>query len=487
MGAAMRSSWPFGAGLVGGASMAARRIGGCSFGGDWRGDRSDGLLWISRTSHGRAGWALAGALVGGPVLGDADAQALCEFDRVGLAEGGVGAFNASQGGGGDFRGGGQLGLCQSFDDTPVSGIALVGGDGDDLLDGGVQHAHDACEEVDLGCAFAALPVEDRGRRDVGDPGEVADADAVALARLGEGLRVESAQHASRHAASMAWRVIARQSHREPPKSANVCVLLFRLSLEYGGGCTRTMRRDSVRLPTLAPRPTPQMPTLAGFEPRFDAVAAPQRMPQPAPPVRPVYWWAKDLRDRGDVLLGIRFDAAQLVAVVTVRLASYRVVEVVRRHDDRPQLPHDVPTLLAEAVWRLGALGWTDELEALVDLLRGAGLIAAPASIRRSTKQIPGWVGQAECAVRIAYWWALVLLRHGWRLHACGDAVARYGFIAEIPTADGAPMLVVYPGDMADDGTEAAALANQLARLRTRQCEFVQRLIADAAAGEGRVI
>ena len=243
----------------------------------------------------------------------------------------------------------------------------------------------------------------------------------------------------------------------------------------------------MKLPrALAQRPTPQMPGLAGFEPRFDAVPAP-RMPQPAEVVRPLYWWAKDLRDRGDILVGARFDAARLAAVVTVRLASYRVVEVVRRHDDKPRMPHDLPTLLAEAVWRLGALGWTDDLDALLDLLRVVGLMSARASIRSCTKQIPGWVSQPDRGVRIAYWWALGLLRHGWRLHACGDALARYGFIAEIPDVDGGAMLVVYPGDMADDGTEASALANHLARLGKSQRQFVQRVIADAAAGKGRVI
>ena len=176
---------------------------------------------------------------------------------------------------------------------------------------------------------------------------------------------------------------------------------------------------------LAQRPTPRMPELAGFEPRFDAIPAP-RMHQPAEVVRLLYWWARDLRDRGDFLLGVRFDAAQLAAAVTVRLASYRVVEVVRRHDDKPRMPHDLPTLLAEAVWRLGALGWADHVEALVDRLRTVGLIAAPASVCGCTKQIPGWVSQPDRAVRIARWWALALLRHGWRLHACGDALAGAG-------------------------------------------------------------
>ncbi|ORX13069.1 hypothetical protein [Mycobacterium xenopi] len=237
---------------------------------------------------------------------------------------------------------------------------------------------------------------------------------------------------------------------------------------------------------IAQRPTPRMPVLAGFEPRFDAIPTP-RTQQPAEVVRPLYWWAKALRDRGDILLGVRFDAAALTAVVTVRQASYRVIEVVRRHNDKPRVPHDLASLLAEAVWRLGALGWSHELEAMVDLLRAIGLITAPVPVRPCANPLPGWGFQPDRAVRIAYWWALALLRHGWRLHACGEEIARYGFIAEIPAGDGDAALVVYPGDVSDDGTEASALAHHLARLGKSQRLVVQRVITDAAAGKGRVI
>jgi len=112
------------------------------------------------------------------------------------------------------------------------------------------------------------------------------------------------------------------------------------------------------------------------------------------------------------------------------------------------------------------------------------LIRAPAAIRTYTAPIPGLARQPDRGVRIAYWWAVALLRYGWRLHACGQEIARGGFIAEIPGADGEPMLVVYPGDMAADGTEAAALAHHLGRLGECECRFMQRLIVDAAAAQG---
>jgi len=41
--------------------------------------------------------------------------------------------------------------------------------------------------------------------------------------------------------------------------------------------------------------------------------------------------------------------------------------------------------------------------------------------------------------------------------------------------------------MPADGTEASALANHLARLGMSQRKYVQRVIGDAAAGEGRVV
>ena len=243
----------------------------------------------------------------------------------------------------------------------------------------------------------------------------------------------------------------------------------------------------MKLPrVLTARPEPRMPELAGFEPRFDVIPMP-RVHQPAEVVRPLYWWAKDLRNTGDILVRASFDDATMAATVAVRLASYQVVEVVRRRDDKPQRPHDVTALIAEAVWRLGSLGWTGELDEMVGLLRTLGLTATPTVVKPSTRYIPGWVHQPDRAVRTAYWWSVTLKRHGWRLYACGEAVAQHGFIAELPGADGDPVLVIYPGGMPDDGTEASALANHLARLGTSQRKFVQRVIGDAAAGEGRVV
>jgi hypothetical protein len=137
-----------------------------------------------------------------------------------------------------------------------------------------------------------------------------------------------------------------------------------------------------------------MPALAGFEPRFDEIPA-LRGRQPAEVVRPLYWWAKDLRANGDILTSVHFHAVTMEATVTARLASYQVAEVARRHDDKPRLPRDLLELIAEAVWRLGALGWAEELTEAILLLRTLGLIAAPAAMTPRTRHIPGWVQQPD--------------------------------------------------------------------------------------------
>lgn len=243
----------------------------------------------------------------------------------------------------------------------------------------------------------------------------------------------------------------------------------------------------MKLPHVLPhRPMPRMPELAGFAPRFDAIAFVAAHAQPVKGIRPLYWWARELRSCGEILVNVEFDTDTKTATVSVRLASHRVVTVLRRHDNKCEMPHDLPTLIAEAVWRLGSLGWTAELRAVLDLLSQVGLILAPAPARRCTDLLPDLGYQPDRAVRMAFWWAQALKRHGWRLDACGDAVARGGFVAEIPNADGGLDLVIYPGDMADDGTEASALANHLARLGKSQRRVVERVIGGTAAGEGRV-
>ncbi|MDD4866097.1 MAG: hypothetical protein PHQ28_02920 [Mycobacterium sp.] len=103
----------------------------------------------------------------------------------------------------------------------------------------------------------------------------------------------------------------------------------------------------------------------------------------------------------------------------------------------------------------------------------------PTAIRPNTTHIPGWVNQPEPAVRAAYWWALPLIERGWLLRACGERIARRGFIAEIPIASEEILLVIYPGDTTDD-TAAGALARHFKQLGAQQRRQAQRVIAFVA-------
>ena len=109
----------------------------------------------------------------------------------------------------------------------------------------------------------------------------------------------------------------------------------------------------------APRPTPRMPELAGFEARYDLLPAVRPLQQPAEAIRPLHWWATDLQAGGDLLVDARFDAVTMTATISIRLASYQVVSVVRRHDDKPQMPRTLADVLADAVCGLGTLGFIE--------------------------------------------------------------------------------------------------------------------------------
>ena len=174
---------------------------------------------------------------------------------------------------------------------------------------------------------------------------------------------------------------------------------------------------------------------------------------------------------------VRFELKSVTAVVVVELPSHRVVELIRRPQDTPVVT-DLPSLLLEAVWRLSAGGWVQELAGAVGLLNGAAPLAPLAVCEHS---IPGVRDQPEPLVRVLYWWARRLLGYGWQLESLGEEVARGGFIAQIPEPGG-PLLVIYPRLIPHDGTEASALANALYRLTLPQRALLTGLV-DAAAAE----
>lgn len=220
------------------------------------------------------------------------------------------------------------------------------------------------------------------------------------------------------------------------------------------------------------RPIPELSLLAGYEPTFASIPGLVGS-QPAAAVRPVYWWAQELNRQGYVVRRVWVGMRSATAGVVLELPSHRVVELIRRPLDTPVVT-DLPSLLLEAVWRLSADGWAQEL-ARVNC-------AAPwAPLAVCEDSIPGLRDQPESLVRVLFWWARRLLGYGWRLEALGEEVARGGFIAWIPEPGG-PVLVIYPRLMSHDGTEASALANALYRLSGPQRALLTELV-DAAAAE----
>ncbi|TMS46966.1 hypothetical protein [Mycobacterium sp. DBP42] len=231
------------------------------------------------------------------------------------------------------------------------------------------------------------------------------------------------------------------------------------------------------------RPVPELPGEGPLSPNFAPIPLPTHCgSQLATPVRPLYWWIQAAAAEDLVLHGLFFNNLTSSAVVRMRLASYRVVEVIR--DARGLTggaPNPLSAVLAEAVWRLGSAGWADDIARLSTALRRNGILGGTAMVPPRIDLIPQLTVQPDSAVRVAYWWARELLIRGWLVHACGQDVADGGFIATVPTAGGEPVLALYPSRMRPDGTEAALLAKFIPRLNPVQRRVLQRLVDQAAA------
>lgn len=204
-----------------------------------------GLLGMSASLYRGAGRAVAGALIGRLVFLDADSETPREIDRVRVGQCKVGAFNASQGSRGNFRGRRQLGLRQSSDNSPVSRVALVGRDGDDLFNRGIKNAHHSRQQVDLRSTTAGFPSMHSRPADVGEAAQVGDADTPLSAGRGEGQRIKSAQYSPRHRGQPAARFIVKKIHRGIPLPVNAGVILRCLSLDYGGTVSAMESRRQV--------------------------------------------------------------------------------------------------------------------------------------------------------------------------------------------------------------------------------------------------
>ena len=96
----------------------------------------------------------------------------------------------------DPRLGGQLGLCQAQQRSPISGVSLISGNADDLVDFYPDHAEHLNENWNLGSPIAAFPAPDRGFADIGGPRDIGHS-AVAAGSDEPG-GIEPARHATGH-------------------------------------------------------------------------------------------------------------------------------------------------------------------------------------------------------------------------------------------------------------------------------------------------
>lgn len=246
------------------------------------------------------------------------------------------------------------------------------------------------------------------------------------------------------------------------------------------------------------RPVPGLPTLDGYEPCYIPLPQVDPQAQPARAVLPVYWWAAELHKHCWGIRELHYRASDQPqadfdgnhagpqaplsnmgsATLAVQKPNYQVESLTRSRPGQDEVL-DLVELIVESTLRLGLAGYGDELARLVKVMWVRALLQPPSSIRPSHRPIRGIGRPQPClAVRIAYWWARELMSHGWQLEGFGQLG---GFVAHIPNgAD--TTLFVYPSGMADDGTEASALAHQVGNLTEWQCTELQELIDSVPRG-----
>lgn len=421
---------------------------------------------------------LAGSLVSGSILLGRDVEQFGQRGSVGVGQTDVCALDAAQAGGRDARLGRELRLRHAFDHAPVAGVAVLNGHLHDAVDWRLEDLHDLGEQIDLGRVSAGFPGMDRRLADVGHACQVLNTQALTLSGCGEVGGTPSAQDSPAHAAFSV--LMVKQVHRGLRYCVNAVVLYSCRSLEYGEVESAIAEEIPMRIRrSTHSAVTPALPHVAGMQPCFEPIPFAADMPRA---VRPLYWWVHDLHQRGYRLLAAQFDT--VTAGSTLQLPSYRVLDSQRPAYGPRRGPLTIADELAEAIWKLGITGWADELADMTALLRSAGLLADPEPLQLYTAQINGM--PAEPIVRTAYWWAVILMGHGWRLHILDTDEAAGGFFAEIP-ADSGSDIVLYPAGMRDDRTAASALANFLPQLSAGQRENLSWLINAAMTDKGRVV
>ncbi|SIE15908.1 hypothetical protein [Mycobacteroides abscessus] len=227
---------------------------------------------------------------------------------------------------------------------------------------------------------------------------------------------------------------------------------------------------------------PLLPECAQFPARHDAIPRlGQWMVQPHVVLRPVYWWAQQMVNGGYGIRELRFDAKTRTALFVYESPERLVNRLWRRDFQRITDVADLPSLITEYVWRMCACGWGERLDELVSVMRSLGLVQPARRAAECAAALPGRDLQPDEVVRAAFWRVRELVTYGWRVRLSWGADRAGGFLAELPSGG----LLVYPADMADDGTAAAALAILVGRLDLRQFNELAQLVDPAAASEGR--
>ncbi len=108
--------------------------------------------------------------------------------------------------------------------------------------------------------------------------------------------------------------------------------------------------------------------------------------------------------------------------------------------------------------------------------------SAPSRSAPHAGAIPRLLTQPAPEVRVAYWRARQLIDAGWGIHALGEPIARYGFIAEIPYGKSETALVVFARTADGNVGAAHALANDMRWLSADHRHYLRRLL-DALHGD----
>lgn len=196
--------------------------------------------------------------------------------------------------------------------------------------------------------------------------------------------------------------------------------------------------------------------------------------QPVAAVREAYWYGTRLIHHGWIIR--RVGATGRGGFFVAETPRGRAVTVGTDH--RCAVSDDLAAQFADSITVLAAAGSEDNHDYLRDLvlLLGAHTLARrPARLQWRTWRIPGVPGcqQPAARVRAAYWFAATLTDdYGWELSEIGSVTARGGFVADIP----GEAMAIYPADMPDDHTTAAALARLLAAMDHAEIRTLASLV-----------